>query len=247
MTRRQSQARFIAYAVAILIAGSWATTAVANNGPRSLRDARTRKGINLVVIENAFALGTWSGGVRRIKGLSIDESGINQGRAIELTLAGLQRTVVVDGVRPFFETGIELTALETTGFARSGGGSGAIERSTRWRFGGGLAIPIDVASQTMTLEPSLHYALTAAKFSNQKSGLDYKNKHFTSHAIQLRLGSVIPIGTVGSIKMSADLGARAHIPISSTDSTGATLAASSKVDLQGGIGIRGEFTGIFGY
>lgn len=257
MTRRQSRLGFGADAlfsfgvwVGVWV-GVWAPTAAAEGSARALRDAHPMKDIKVVVIKDAFALGTWSGSVRRAKGLSIDETGITEGREIALSLTGLKRQIYFEAVQPFVETGIEFSALETMGFAQSGGGSGTTERSTRWRVGAGLAIPIDVASYSMSLEPSFHYALTASaltasKFSNQAFGLDFESKRFTSHAIQLGLGSVIPIGTVGRMEMSVDLGARAHIPFASNDSAGTTLAANSNIEFQGGIAIRANFAGLFG-
>lgn len=246
MTRSLSRLGFVAGTVFSLF---WAPLAVGKGNLRTLRGGRPMNGVKVkvVVIEDAFALGAWSGSVRRAKGLAIDESGISQGRDLELSLSTLPRKILFDDVRPFVETGVEINALKPKGFAGSAGGAGTIGRSTRWRLGGGLAIPLTIAWYSMNLESSLHYALTLSKFSNGASGLNFRSKRFTSHAVQMGLGTVIPIGTVGPLEMSVGLGARAHIPVSGKTSAGSDLAANTNIDIEGGIGIRAKFAGLFGH
>lgn len=138
----------------------------------------------VLVIENTFALGPWSGSVRRAKGLAIGESGISEGRDLALSLSALPRNIVFDGVRPFVETGVEVNALKPEGFARSGGRAGTIERATRWRLGGGLAIPLEFGSYSMSLESTLHYALTASTLSNGVSAVDFESQTLHEPPVQ---------------------------------------------------------------
>lgn len=245
MTRRLSRLGFVACTLFSL--GFCAPVAVGHDSLRTPRSNRPAKSDKVVIIENAFALGAWSGSVRRAKGLAIDESGISEGRELELSLSTLPRRIFFEGVRPFVETGVKISGPKLKGFAQSGGGSGTIERSTRWRLGGGLAIPLTIASYSMNLESSLHYTLTLSKFSNGATGLDAQSQRFTSHAVQMGLGTVIPVGTVGPLEMSVGLSARAHIPVSGNGSAGSNQAANTNIDIQAGIGIRAEFAGLFGH
>jgi hypothetical protein len=113
-------------------------------------------------------------------------------------------------------------------------------------MGGGLAIPLQIVSTAIKIEPSLHYAVTTSRLSNQSFGVDFRNGSYTSHAVEMGLGAVIPIGEVGPMKLSFGLGARAHIPVAGNDSSGSDLATSSKIEIHGGFGIRANFAGLFG-
>jgi hypothetical protein len=243
MTRRLFRLGFVACTVFTLF---WAPLAVGKDNRRTLRGERLAKSSKVLVVENAFTLGAWSGSVRRAKGLVIGESGISEGRDLAFSLSVLPRNIVFDGVRPFVETGVEINALKPQGFARSGGRAGTIERATRWRLGGGLAIPLEFGSYSMSLESTLHYALTASTLSNGASAVDFESKRFTSHAVQLGLGTVIPIGTIGPVRMSVGLAARAHIPVSGSTSAESNLAANTNIEIQGGIGIQAKFAGLLG-
>ena len=243
MPCRQSRLGFVA--CAIFIAGFWAPMAAAKPGGRTLRSPRPIRGVKVVVIKNAFVLGAWSGNVRRAKGLAIDESGIREGRELELSLSAHPRRLFFEGVRPFVDAAVEIDKLKPEGFVRSGGGR-TIARSTRWRMGGGLAIPLQFASTSLNIEPSLHYAVTRSRLSNRSFWVDLASGSFTSHAIQMGLGAVIPIGELGPIKLSLGLGARALIPVARSDSARSNFAANTKIEIQGGFGIRANFTGLFG-
>jgi hypothetical protein len=193
-----------------------------------------------------FAVGSSTATFKSDGGLDADESGIGGGPEIGLIVFAPPRRFLVDGVRPFLVTSVVIALLSPDEFKGDVGGVAKVEDTLSFGIGGGVAFPFDLASRTMTLEPSVRYALTASELLSQPSGLDERSKKFTSHAIDLALVLDIPLGKLGPLGMGLDFGVLGHFPISGKATLNGDLNAEPAIDVQGKIGIRGTFEGFLG-
>ena len=192
-----------------------------------------------------FAIGSSSATFQSNAGLDVDESGIGGGPEIGVILFAPPRKLFFYGVRPFVHTAVQIAAIQPDGFKDSGGGVANIEDSVRWRIGAGMAIPFNLGSYSMTAEPSFHYALTSSEFISQAAGGSKQTSSFTSHAIQVGLDMDFPIGTVGPMGLSINVGVAGHFPISGSASI-SSVDAEPDIDVQGVVGVRGTFDAVFG-
>ena len=97
MTHRLSRLGFVLCTVFSF--GIWAPVALGKGNLRTPRSGPPMKGIKVVAIKDAFALGAWSGSVRRAKGLAIDESGLDEESLITLSVVRWAARDVVAGSR----------------------------------------------------------------------------------------------------------------------------------------------------
>lgn len=191
-----------------------------------------------------FAVGSSSATFESDAGLDADESGVGGGPDVGVILFAPPRRVVIDGVRPFLETRIQIPVLDPVEFEGDGGGVAEVTEELRFSLGAGAAFPFDLASRTMTLEPSVRYALTKFELSSRPSGFNEHTKTATSHAVQLGLVLDVPVGKIGPIGIGLDLGVLGHFPISGKATVNSDLNAEPQIGVQAMIGIRGTYEGL---
>ena len=193
-----------------------------------------------------FAVGSSSATFKSDAGLDADESSIGGGPEVGIILFAPPRRILTDGVRPFFETRVQIPLLDPVEFKGDGGGVAEVEDALRFSLGAGAAFPIDLASRRMTLEPSFRYALTQFELSSTPAGSGERTKKATGHAVQLGLVLDVPVGQIGPVGIGLDLGVLGHFPVSGKATVNGDLNAEPGIGVQGMIGIRGTYEGLLG-
>ena len=193
-----------------------------------------------------FAVGSSAATFKSDTGLDADRSDIGGGPEVGIILFAPPRQIIFKGVRPFFATSAQLGLLDPVDFKGDGGGVAEVQDEWRIRIGGGVAIPFNLASRTLTAEPSVRYAVTGSEVSSRPAGQGKRSKTFTSHAVELGLVLDVPLGKLGPVGVGLDLGVQGLFPISGKGTVNSDLSAEPSIGVQGTIGIRGTFAGIFG-
>ena len=156
------------------------------------------------------------------------------------------RRLLVWGVRPFIETGVQIAFRQPDEFKGDQGGEASIEDTFRWRLGTGLSIPVTLASYTVLTEVSAHYGLTSAKLKVTPTLGAEVTENFLSHSLGGELGLSSPLGAIGLVWINLDLRGRVDAPIAGSAEASIGLDGERGVEFSGYIGLRATFSRVFG-
>lgn len=198
-----------------------------------------------VALRVGLAVGTETSLFKASGGLDTEESEVAVGPGLGLLIFAPPAKLLIHGVRPFMQTEFEFPVLSPDGLTDTTGSTAKIDDQFRWRLGGGLAIPITLRSYDFGVEPSIHYVLTSSELTQESPPAAELTDEFISHAMQLRLAVVLPVGTVGAVDVGIDFGAQAHIPISGSTTNTAGLEGEAGIGVYGFVGVRGSFSGLW--
>ncbi len=193
-----------------------------------------------------FTVGSSSATFTSDAGLDSDEAGAGGGPEFGLIVFAPKSDLLFATARPFLETRAIVSVLQPEGFEDDLGGEANVGDIVRWTIGGGVSIPVEIASKEVLIEPSVHYALTLSELSSEPDGFDERTKKFESHAIDIGLGASIPVGMAGPVGLSVDAGLIGHFPVAGSAKILSDLEGEPGIDVAGRIALRGSFEQLFG-
>ncbi len=141
-------------------------------------------------------------------------------------------------IRPIMETGLMFPLARSPTFSDQLGNDGSIKTSIRWRTSVGMSTSLRFRTFDFSPEIALAYVLSDSRFTTKVSGSGESRDRFLQHAIDLRIGTSIPLRRFSGFLLSASVEVSILAPIAGRGVNSNGVRASEDVVYNGIAGLR---------